>query len=587
MTPSSSSSSSAPPSSLSSPSYTPSNDTSDSDAIVDRPLQFSARVNSAINDIITATSASARSGNFSSAIPVASSSSGGSGSASGMSLERTFDRPDFNEIDFINQLFPTAQSLEQLDPFVTKLRLKVHRLDEEILASVRKQSTAGTQARRDLAEAKDAIQDLFAKVREIKTKAEQSELMVYEITKNIKSLDYGKRNLTTTIRALKRLHMLVAAVGQLKRMAKRRQYRQTAHSLEAINALTRDFERYTDNPKIRELFDNIERIKTTLRDQILAEFKTAWDSHEERHMAPQELLSDAAAVADAMGDAMRQQLIAHHVRNVISLYKMIFGSERNRDSALDQVQKRYNWLKRKLKQHEEQYGEVFPRHWCIPQEITVEFCLATRADLERLLRENRNKLDAQVLHTALLKTIAFERDMHNRFHVVTEKELEKELAESADAEPNMSSDEMKSMMKTTDGIKRHFQMLVKKRDLERRRQKEQDVSSEGSERRRSTIPQDVVKKNYNFLGFISTCFEDSMDTYVTFEDNTMREKLRIIMNRETWTTADNNNSSQDLFIYISESMKNCTAFNRGTVLYKLLDQVRCLTHDCQESKLWY
>ena len=42
-------------------------------------------------------------------------------------------------------------------------------------------------------------------IRDIKDKAEQSEQMVHEICRDIKSLDYAKRHLTLTITALKRL----------------------------------------------------------------------------------------------------------------------------------------------------------------------------------------------------------------------------------------------------------------------------------------------------------------------------------------------------------------------------------------------
>ena len=49
---------------------------------------------------------------------------------------------------------------------------------------------------------------LFFKIKEIKEKATQSEQMVQEITQDIKSLDYAKRHLTTSITTLKRLQML-------------------------------------------------------------------------------------------------------------------------------------------------------------------------------------------------------------------------------------------------------------------------------------------------------------------------------------------------------------------------------------------
>lgn len=46
------------------------------------------------------------------------------------------------------------------------------------------------------------------KIREIKTKAGQSETMVQEICRDIKKLDFAKKHITTSITALHRLTML-------------------------------------------------------------------------------------------------------------------------------------------------------------------------------------------------------------------------------------------------------------------------------------------------------------------------------------------------------------------------------------------
>lgn len=63
--------------------------------------------------------------------------------------------------------------------------------------------------------------ELFSKLKLIKSKADQSEKMVFinnvnhiiiqkvaEISRDIKSLDFAKKNLTTAITAIKRLQML-------------------------------------------------------------------------------------------------------------------------------------------------------------------------------------------------------------------------------------------------------------------------------------------------------------------------------------------------------------------------------------------
>lgn len=58
-----------------------------------------------------------------------------------------------------------------------------------------------------------SLQELMYKVREIKSKAEQSETMVQEICRDIKKLDFAKKHITTTITALHRLTMLGQSSG--------------------------------------------------------------------------------------------------------------------------------------------------------------------------------------------------------------------------------------------------------------------------------------------------------------------------------------------------------------------------------------
>ena len=133
------------------------------------------------------------------------------------------DSPDFDPIEYINAQFPTETSLELLDPFVGRLQAQIASLDDEISEAVQAQSEAGEKAERDILEAQTAILELHSKIDGIKSKAEESERMVLEICRDIQSLDHAKRNLQTTITALKRLHMLLTAVEQLSATAGEKQ----------------------------------------------------------------------------------------------------------------------------------------------------------------------------------------------------------------------------------------------------------------------------------------------------------------------------------------------------------------------------
>lgn len=166
-----------------------------------------------------------------------------------MSDNEPLDAVDFDPVDYLNQHFPTERSLDRLDPFMLNISVQIGELDEDISKTVQAQSEAGHQASRDVEEAKAAIRELFGKIRDMKAKAEQSEVMVQEICRDIKQLDFAKRHLQTTITALKRLHMLVTAVDQLQSVSKAKQYRESANLLDAVRQLLTHFESYA---KVRQ-----------------------------------------------------------------------------------------------------------------------------------------------------------------------------------------------------------------------------------------------------------------------------------------------------------------------------------------------
>ncbi|CAG8804353.1 8647_t:CDS:2, partial [Racocetra fulgida] len=114
------------------------------------------------------------------------------------------DSNDFNPIEYLNQMLPNAT----VDVTAKKLQAKMRQLSEDIKELSRLQTDGGQRGPEEVAEAKRAIEELFDRIRKIEEKASQSETMVQEITKDIKSLDYAKKHLTISITALKRLQML-------------------------------------------------------------------------------------------------------------------------------------------------------------------------------------------------------------------------------------------------------------------------------------------------------------------------------------------------------------------------------------------
>ena len=124
------------------------------------------------------------------------------------------DKPNFDIVDYINELFPTEQSLSNIDDVISQVKTKIRRIDDDVRGVIHSQTTIGQDGKIALEDAQ--ILHLFAQIKEIKIKAEKSEDMVKEITRDIKQLDIAKKNLTMSITILNHLFILVEGVESLE-----------------------------------------------------------------------------------------------------------------------------------------------------------------------------------------------------------------------------------------------------------------------------------------------------------------------------------------------------------------------------------
>uniref|UniRef100_A0A8C1D903 VPS53 subunit of GARP complex n=2 Tax=Cyprinus carpio TaxID=7962 RepID=A0A8C1D903_CYPCA len=277
------------------------------------------------------------------------------------------DRADFNAVEYINTLFPTEQSLANIDEVVNNIRLKIRRLDDNIRTVVRGQTNVGQDGRQALEEAQKAIQQLFGKIKDIKDKAEKSEQMVKEITRDIKQLDHAKRHLTTSITTLNHLHMLAGGVDSLEAMTRKRQYGEVANLLQGVVNVLEHFQKYMGIPQIRQLSERVKAAQSELGTQILADFEET------------------------------------------------FPAQGSKVAWLDKIDRRYAWIKRQLVDYEEKYGRMFPEEWCMTERIAVEFCHITRTELAKLMRNRAREIEVKLLLFAIQRTTNFEGLLAKRF----------------------------------------------------------------------------------------------------------------------------------------------------------------------------
>ncbi|XP_023933119.1 vacuolar protein sorting-associated protein 53 homolog [Lingula anatina] len=458
------------------------------------------------------------------------------------------DRPDFNPVEYINTLFPTEQSLANIDDVVGRIHLKIRKLDDEIRTVVRGQTNVGEDGRQALEEAQKAIQQLFAKIKDIKDKAEKSEEMVKEITRDIKTLDHAKRHLTSSITTLNHLHMLVGGVDALSNLIRRRQYGEVANLLQGVQNVLEHFHKYNNIPQIKQLADSVKQLQAEAGQQIIQDFEESFQGPAAKYgPTNQNMLAEACYVVDVLDPRVKRDLLSWFVKIQLSEYLVLFGE--SQDVAwLDKIDRRYAWIKRTLVEFEEKFGRLFPVSWDVSERIVVEFCEITRKELSKIMARRVTDIDVKLLLFAIQRTTNFEALLAKRFSGSTiTGEKTKPVTEATAPVASNPFEESTNPFETDD-------------------------SDTGTTEANPPSSQPAKPQQSPFFGIIAKCFEPHLNIYIESQDKNLAElmerfqqdfKQNGIPKVETDESSIILPSCADLFVYYKKCMVQCSQLSTG------------------------
>ncbi|RWS10752.1 vacuolar protein sorting-associated protein 53-like protein, partial [Dinothrombium tinctorium] len=334
-----------------------------------------------------------------------------------LSSDDPLDKADFNPIDYINGIFPTEQSLSNIDDVLNRMKAKIRQLDEEIRVVVRGQNNVEKAGKEALEEAKQVIAQLTSRIIEMKAQAKKSEQMVNEITCDIKQLDNAKKNLTSSIIMLNNLHILVEGVDKLEEATQKREYAQAAAILQSVVDVLNQLENHKHIPHIRVLAHKVETIRLKLAEQIIADFHSTFEGPNSKHSISHNqlrLLAEACLVVSSLDSRVKHDILTWFVNLELLEYKALF--QENQDIAwLDKIEKRYNWLKKHLMEFEDRFGKMFPIDWEVSECIAIEFCKVTANELCKVMSNRLSEINVKLLLYAIGKTVTFENLLTQRF----------------------------------------------------------------------------------------------------------------------------------------------------------------------------
>ncbi|KAL7163412.1 hypothetical protein ACSBR2_039505 [Camellia fascicularis] len=160
----------------------------------------------------------------------------------------------------------------------------------------------------------------------------------------------------------------------------------------AVNQLCSHFEAYKDIPKVTELREKFKNIKQILKSHVFSDFSSLGTGKESEESNLLQQLADACLVVDALEPSVREEVVQNFCSRELTSYQQIFeGAEL---AKLDKTERRYGWIKRRLRTNEEIW-KIFPPSWHVPYLLCIQFCKLTRyfPSSSLLLVECRRELD--------------------------------------------------------------------------------------------------------------------------------------------------------------------------------------------------
>ncbi|THD20766.1 Vacuolar protein sorting-associated protein 53 [Fasciola hepatica] len=488
----------------------------------------------------------------------------------------SLDRPDFDVIAYINEMFPTEQSLTNIDESIAETEKRILELDTETRDIVRGRWNSEDEGQEVVQEAMQMIQSLFARIRDVQDRATRSEEMVHEITKDIQQLDQAKRNLTVSITTLNNLIIIVNALDRLNAVLHidketgSNEEVSKGSKLTTTNASRDAFNPFVDNgpdikkispqgnadteehltlslmtevsdllaqaqrlmqpmmaaygsvPSVSGLSRELDTIHNVLANRLIKELKTLLTrSRNITDQAP--VIQAACQLMELLPQSLqvKSQLLDWFILRQLGEYKELF--EPSQTAAwLDKIDHRYAWLRTNLPPLERKLQVLFPAEWHVSERLVMEFCRITKTDLEVVMKRRQAEMTHNLLIFGLQRTLAFEASLNKIYENFNLSEHgPKEIVESKTLPVSKLAQSLNPFDDDGDEATETSPARTNGVRLSEGGHKlltTKPESSEGGEETKQWHKQP-------FDGIISSCFDAQFDLYLNHVEKALREQL--------------------------------------------------------------
>lgn len=445
--------------------------------------------------------------------------------------------PNFDVAAYLNEKFPDFKSLDNINDLIEKFEKEIVELDEEIDGLMCERATYNDELKNYMQELNNDVGKIIQLISNIKQNTDTNETTVKLICNDIKNLDNARNNITVTISSLTKLIMLITGIEKLESFVKEKQYKEAANAIAASNDIMEYFKEYRHVTQVNSLYQKKDALCNSLLNTICDELKN------DINLLPQnsDRLYDACLAVNAIGDRAIGEIKTWFTQYKLAPYEKMYDPKIENAIEFKDTEKRFDWLKRALKEYDKLYDDVFPPSWGFKSQLCQEFCRITKLQLNEILMmnvEGIKNIEVEVLVKVLNSTISFEKSLNEYL-----------ISEYPD---------------TDDNIKSNFlDMNV----IEEIRTKYSEAKSNKKNGRKDPNPKPRYRL-FRVIGIISESFEPYMNSYVTNEEKKIND---IIINLVQNDRIEGKLYVSSLYLFnnIKQAMSRCLTFSKSKTFFDL------------------